>query len=85
MPEETRISMLAPGEKGVITGYEKKPGPYRERILSMGLTKGTEFKLTKKAPMGDPVEIEVLGYKLTLRKEEAEIIKIEKLGKEAPK
>ncbi len=83
MPEETKISMLAPGDRGKITGYEKKPGPYRERILSMGLTKGTEFKLTKKAPMGDPVEIEVLGYKLTLRKEEAEIIKIEKIGQEA--
>ncbi|HOP29994.1 MAG TPA: FeoA family protein [Spirochaetota bacterium] len=85
MSEETKISMLAPGDRGVITGYEKQPGPYRERILSMGLTKGTEFKLTKKAPMGDPIEIEVLGYKLTLRKVEAEIIKIEKIGKEASK
>ncbi|HOP62025.1 MAG TPA: FeoA family protein [Spirochaetota bacterium] len=83
MPEKIKISMLEPGDAGIVTGYEKKPGPYRERVLSMGLTKGTEFRLTKKAPMGDPVEIEVLGYKLSLRKEEAEIIKIEKILKEA--
>jgi len=78
MLTEIKISALSIGETAVITGYEKKPGPYREKILSMGLTKGTKFKLTKKAPMGDPLEIEVLGYKLSLRKDEADILKIEK-------
>jgi len=83
MPEETRISMLDVGDKAVIRGYESRPGPYRDRILAMGLIRGAEFTLTKKAPLGDPVEIEVLGYKLSLRKEEAEIIRVEKMEKEA--
>lgn len=78
MTDEMKISALSIGDTAIITGYEKKPGPYREKILSMGLTKGTKFTLKKKAPMGDPVEIEVLGYKLSLRKVEADIIKIEK-------
>jgi len=82
MSEEIRISNLLIGDRAVITGYEKKPGLYREKILSMGLTKGTKFKLTKKAPMGDPLEIEVLGYKLSLRKDEADIIKIERYKEE---
>ena len=85
MPEETRISMLSVGDKAVIRGYDNRPGPYRDRVLAMGLTRGAEFTLTKKAPLGDPVEIEVLGYKLSLRKEEAEIIRVEKTEKEAGK
>ena len=85
MSEIDRISGLAVGDRARITGYEKEAGSYRERVLSMGLTKGTEFTLTKKAPMGNPVEIELLGYKLSLRKEEAEIIKIEKIESEAAK
>jgi len=82
MEKKVSISGLAIGERARITGYEKNAGPYRDRILSMGLTKGTEFVLTKKAPMGNPVEIEVLGYKLSLRKEEADIINIEKITAE---
>ena len=82
MSDEIRISSLSIGDSAVITGYEKKPGPYREKILSMGLTKGTKFRLTKKAPMGDPLEIEILGYKLSLRKDEADIIKIERFKEE---
>lgn len=79
MSDEIKISDLEIGDSAMITGYEKKPGPYREKILSMGLTKGTRFTLKKKAPMGDPLEIEILGYKLSLRKDEADILKIEKV------
>ena len=46
-------------------------GPLRQRILDMGLTKGTEVTIRKVAPLGDPLEISVRGYTLSLRKAEA--------------
>ena len=56
-----------PGMKGGRT-------PYRAKLLSMGLTKGTEFKVLQFAPLGDPVEIEVRGFSLSLRREEADAL-----------
>ena len=69
-----KISDLQIGEKATITGYEKTGPRYREKLLSMGLTRGAEIKLLKYAPLGDPVEIEVRGFKLSLRKAESEIL-----------
>ena len=52
-------------------------GPTRRRIMDMGLTKGAEVYVRKVAPLGDPVEITVRGYELSLRKEDAQLIEIE--------
>ena len=52
-------------------------GPVKRRIMDMGLTKGTEAYVRKVAPLGDPVEITVRGYELSLRKADAEMIEIE--------
>lgn len=49
-------------------------GPLRQRILDMGLTKGAEVKVRKMAPLGDPLEVNVRGYALSLRKAEAACI-----------
>lgn len=49
-------------------------GAVKRRLLDMGLTKGTSLLLRKVAPLGDPVEINVRGYELTLRKQEAEMV-----------
>lgn len=49
-------------------------GPLRQRILDMGLTKGTSVTVRKVAPLGDPIEVTVRGYELSLRKAEAECI-----------
>jgi len=46
--------------------------------LAMGLTPGTPFKVTRVAPLGDPVEIAVRGFKLTLRRDEAAAVRVEK-------
>jgi ferrous iron transport protein A len=70
---------LAVGDSGKITGFDKTGKAYRKRLLAMGLTPGTEFKVTRFAPMGDPVEIKLRGFALTLRKAEAAILLIEKL------
>ena len=52
-------------------------GAVRRRIMDMGLTKGTEVYIRKVAPLGDPVEITVRGYELSLRKADAEMIEVE--------
>ena len=50
---------------------------YKRRIMDMGLTKGVEVYIRKVAPLGDPVEVTVRGYELSLRKADAEMIEVE--------
>ena len=52
-------------------------GPLRRRIMDMGITKGVELFVRKVAPLGDPIEISVRGYELSLRKADAEMIEVE--------
>jgi len=70
---------LKVGDTGKVIGFEKSGKAYRKRLLAMGLTPGTEFSVTRFAPMGDPVEIKLRGFSLTLRKNEADVLLIEKL------
>ena len=55
----------------------KGEGPVKRRIMDMGITKGDALDLRKVAPLGDPIEVSVRGYELTLRKSEAENIEVE--------
>ena len=52
-------------------------GPVKRRIMDMGITKGIEIYVRKVAPLGDPVEVTVRGYELSLRKADAEMIEVE--------
>ncbi len=52
-------------------------GAVKRRIMDMGITKGTEIFVRKVAPLGDPVELTIRGYELSVRKDDAEIIKVE--------
>lgn len=52
-------------------------GPVRRRIMDMGITKGVEIYIRKVAPLGDPIEVTVRGYELSLRKSDAEMIETE--------
>ena len=52
-------------------------GPVKRRIMDIGITKGVEIYVRKVAPLGDPVEVTVRGYELSLRKADAEIIEVE--------
>ena len=66
------------GEGGCVSGFDAGGRGYRKKLLAMGLTPGTCFSITRVAPMGDPVEIEVRGFKLTLRRHEAAAVRVEK-------
>ena len=69
------LSQLTVGEKGVIVAVNGE-GAIRRRLFDMGRTPGAEVYLRKKAPLGDPIEIAIRGYELTLRKAEAAHVEI---------
>ena len=68
---------LAPGQSGTILSIGNKSGTVKRRLVDMGLTPGTEVRGTKIAPLGDPIELRVRGYALSLRKEDARNIQVE--------
>ena len=70
------LSDCRPGQAGIITGILGN-GPLVQRLMEMGLIAGTEFQVVRFAPLGDPMEIALLGYHLTLRKSEAGAVKVE--------
>jgi ferrous iron transport protein A len=72
-----RLHNLAVGTVGRIVSYDRGIRGYRHKLLSMGLTPGTEVKTIRVAPLGDPMEILVRGFHLSLRKKEAEVLVIE--------
>lgn len=74
------LDELKTGETSIITAVGGE-GALRCRLLDMGLTPRTRVTLQKVAPMGDPIEIRVLGYELTLRVEDAKKITVEEVGK----
>lgn len=73
----TKIKDLQVGDCATIAGFSGNcPAGYRRRLLSMGLTRGTKFHINRLAPLGDPVEIRIRGFALSLRKHEAEAIDV---------
>lgn len=78
-PPLVTIAALKPGDKARIVKLGKGKLDYRQRLMSMGLTPGVEFEVKRVAPLGDPVEIKVRGFAMSLRKAEAELLGVEKL------
>lgn len=67
---------VRPGQTVTVTAINTE-GMFKRRIMDMGITTGTSITLIKTAPLGDPVEVTVRGYQLSLRKEEASSIKVQ--------
>lgn len=70
------LAMLKPGEQGKITKIGSI-GPVKRRLLDMGVLVGEKVKVKKIAPLGDPIEVAIKNYSLSLRKKEAEGITVE--------
>lgn len=79
MDKELRLKELRIGDRARVLGFTEGGKAYRRKLLSMGLTPGAELSVTRVAPMGDPVEIRVRGFALSLRKDEADALSVEKL------
>ncbi|MFR6186560.1 MAG: FeoB small GTPase domain-containing protein [Lawsonibacter sp.] len=67
---------LVPGQSGMILSVGNQSGAVKRRLVDMGLTPGTTVKVTKVAPLGDPLEVSLRGYELSLRKDDAAQIRI---------
>ena len=67
---------LKPGDTAKVVKINGE-GAIKRRIMDMGLIKGTSFSVRKVAPLGDPVEITVRGYELSLRKADSEMVEVE--------
>ncbi len=74
--KSTRLSELCPGMKGRIA-FVSGRGPIRRRLIEMGMTSDTRFEVVRTAPFGDPIEIKIRGYNLSLRKSEADHVEVE--------
>lgn len=73
-----KLSELSVGESAVVVGFTADKQAFRGRLMAMGLTPGTLLTVARVAPLGDPVEIEVRGFSLSVRKQEAEAVEIER-------
>ena len=72
------LGQLSVGDKAVVSGFAAGQKEYRAKLLAMGLTKGTQLQLTRVAPLGDPLEITLRGFSLSLRKAEAAAVLVER-------
>ena len=74
-----KLRELSIGDSAVVVGYDCAAGDagYRSKLLAMGLTKGSTLKVMEVAPLGDPVQVKVRGYDLSLRKAEADALLVE--------
>ena len=67
---------LKPGQQGKVVSVGST-GSMKRRIMDMGITPGVDIKVVKVAPLGDPIEVTVRGYQLSLRKDEAQQIEMQ--------
>ena len=74
MREQT-LDHLKNGESGEVTQV-LATGKIKRRLVEMGITPGTRVTVTKRAPLGDPIEIQLRGYKLTIRQQDAQGIRV---------
>lgn len=71
-----QIKELQIGDSAKIDSFVAGASKYRKHLLALGLTPGVSITLTRRAPLGDPIEIKVRGTSISLRKKEAEIINL---------
>lgn len=74
-----KLKELKLGISARIIGYSGGDMHYRQKLTRMGLIKGEILSIVRKAPMGDPIEILIKGYNLTLRKTEADALEVEEI------
>ncbi|KAA0892127.1 FeoA family protein [Oryzomonas rubra] len=71
------LAMMKPGQQGKIVHIGTAVGPIKRRLMDMGVLAGEPVRVEKVAPLGDPIEVTIKGYHLSLRKKEAEGIEVE--------
>jgi len=77
---EKTLNEIAVGQTGTVVGFINGTSGYRQKLLAMGLLKGTRFKVVRVAPLGDPMEITVRDFSLSLRRDEAKALLVRERG-----
>ena len=77
---EITLNNIKAGSSAIVTGIALT-GPLKRRLIDMGITPGVKIKIKKFAPLGDPIEIELRGYELSIRRSEAKNIFVKPCGK----
>lgn len=75
---QVSLSELLPGEKGRVTRINHTTANVRQRLMEMGVVRGIQVQLIRFAPLGDPIEVRVGGYRLSLRRTEAQAVLVTK-------
>lgn len=76
---EPKFSELKKGDKVEIVGYNEGDARYKSKLLSMGLVRGVTMEVMQVAPLGDPIEVSVLSYRLSLRREEGNVLNLKRI------
>lgn len=74
--QDLPLSSLRPGQKGLITGIQDN-NPDAIRLVELGFIPGEQVEVLMEAPLGDPVEVRIMGYLLCLRKKEASLVQVQ--------
>ena len=74
---KVRLSELRPGEEGIVIEILGRDPLLKRRMMEMGMIKGEKVKVIRSAPLDDPMEFEVKGYHLSLKRDEAKMISVE--------
>lgn len=75
---EMTLADLAPGESGMVAGIDSR-GILGQRLVDMGLYPGVEAKVLRRAPLGDPIEVDAEGTLVNLRREEARFVRVKRV------
>lgn len=73
------LGELKTGESGRVTAFLDTGSAYRRKLLAMGLTPGTQFTVSRVAPLGDPIQLQVRGFQLSVRRDEAATVEVSRL------
>ncbi len=73
------LKEFSPGQSGKIVRFRSGQSAYRRRLFSLGILPGTVFEIVRVAPLGDPVEIKVRGSYVSVRKDEIELLEVERI------
>ena len=73
------LGELKTGESGQVVALRKSGGAYRRKLLAMGLTPGVQFSVCRVAPLGDPIQLQVRGFQLSIRRDEASSVEVSRV------
>jgi len=73
------LADLAPGQRGIVSGYAADDA-FTQRLMQLGVIEGADVEVVRCAPTGDPIEVRVMGYALSLRRVEAALIHVDQVA-----